>query len=104
MAIPKPDAAEVAALAARIGYRLGDDAERYARMMGDMLGAYDALEQVPDDSLPLSRAPAPGSGRAPRTILTTRGTCARRSRGRRRARSPVGESPSRTASWWPACR
>ncbi|HMM78216.1 MAG TPA: amidase [Gammaproteobacteria bacterium] len=54
MPIPKPDAAEVAQLAARLGYRLSEeDAAQYASLMAGMLGGYDALEQVADDLLPV---------------------------------------------------
>lgn len=57
MAIPKPDPAEVRALAARIGYRISDDdATQYASLMAGMLGAYDALDDVPDDLLPVRHA------------------------------------------------
>ena len=54
MPIPKPDAADVAQLAARIGYRINaEDAAQYATLMTGMLGAYDAIEQIPDDPLPV---------------------------------------------------
>lgn len=57
MPIPKPDPAEVAQLAARLGYRVNaEDAAVYAQLMAGMLGAYDALEQIDDDLLPVRHA------------------------------------------------
>ncbi len=53
MPIPKPDTADIAKLAARIGYTMNRaDLEQYTAMIGDMLDAYDAVAQLPDDTPP----------------------------------------------------
>ena len=51
MPIPTPDAAEVAQLAARTGFRISaDEAAQYATMMAGMLAAYDVVDALPDDA------------------------------------------------------
>jgi len=54
MPIPKPATADVAKLAASIGYRMNaEELEQYTAMMAGMLDAYDAVERLPDEPPPV---------------------------------------------------
>jgi amidase len=56
MSVPAPTPADIAALAAELGYTaVVDSADGYAGMIAGMLGVYDAVEAVPEQSDPATR-------------------------------------------------
>lgn len=67
MPIPKPDTADVAQLAARLGYAMdAGEIEQYTAMMAGLLEAYDVVARLPDDTPPPRHARGPWQFPPPR--------------------------------------